>query len=74
MQGTAQYDHTELFPAPRENYSGLLTAKALNNCIMEHKSITKVLKLTKNVDALGRNGATKCTDSMNLIRYDAQWR
>lgn len=29
-------EHTELFPAPREKYSGLLTAQALNNCILLH--------------------------------------
>lgn len=27
-------DHTELFPAPGEKYSGLLTPQALNNCIL----------------------------------------
>lgn len=27
-------DHTKMFPAPREKYSCLLTAQAVNNCII----------------------------------------
>lgn len=29
-------DLTELFPAPLEKYSGLLTARVLDNCILQY--------------------------------------
>lgn len=58
-------EHTELFPAPREKYSGLLTAQALNNCILycyHHFSL--------NISIIKNTFRAKATFNLHFLKWN----